>query len=106
SGAMDENPARTKKAAPKPSQGGPGRSARTDSRKDNKSAEPPARIHLRESRTDCSIRAPWCRVSTGLRFAAARAGNQAAASTETRPSNTALLQVHGAMLISRTLSRT
>src|SRR4051794_14344286 len=105
-GARAENPARTKKAEPKPSHGGPVRSARIDRATDKTRNEVPATIHPRERRMDCVIRVLWCKVSMGLRAAALRAGNQAAATTDARPRKTALVQVHGATLSCRTLSKT
>src|SRR5205085_1091370 len=105
-GTRKENPARTKNAAPKPSQAGPTASARKDKTPVSARESNPLIHHEDDKRNDLSRPVPPSKARTGSMPAAARAGNQADKRTEARPIAHAAANIPGSRKASFTLTRT
>src|SRR5450432_3247010 len=105
-GTREENPARTKNAAAKPSQGGPVERARREKADAKKMETSPPHSHAADGRTDLSRIVPPCNARTGSICAAACAGSQAEAMTEAKPIVHAITKVHGSNATCFTFTRT
>ncbi len=105
-GTRKEKPARTKKAAPNPSQRGPVERASQEKAAARKMHSVPLINQPRDGFTERSSLVPPFRASTGSCCAAAWAGNQAETITDPIPIIPASAKLHSGSAISRTLTST
>src|SRR5436305_14567411 len=105
-GTRKEKPARTEKAAPKPSQRGPMESASQEKAAARKMQSAPLISQASDGFTDRSSLAPPWRAATGSCLAAACAGNQADKITDPIPIIHANAKLSGCNVIPLTLTST